>query len=284
MAEGARLSYVYGVTRGGDAGEAAGLPGVAGTGVRHVAADGLAAMVSTVPEGEFDEAALYRRLDDLDALEGLARAHHEVIDAVAVRAAVLPLRLATIYRDDDGVRGMLREERGHLEEALGRVAGCAEWGVKVYADPDAGPSPGVRVAGPDSEAEATGGSSGRDYLRRRKQERRSKEEVWRNAAELAARADEELSALAVEVHVHRPQDRRLSGTSGENVLNTAYLVPADRTTAFTAIARGLAEGLPGARLELTGPWAPYSFTAAEPADDAGTAVGIGSGTAPEVER
>ncbi|MQA98409.1 MAG: gas vesicle protein GvpFL [Streptosporangiales bacterium] len=265
MTEHPRVSYAYAVTRGLDPADVPAVGGVAGTGVHRVAEDDLAVVVSTVPEGDFDEAALRSRLNSMDSLERLARAHHEVIDAVAVRSVVLPLRLATVYRNDDRVRSLLREERERFGAALDRVDGHAEWGVKVYADPDATPSPGVRVSGgPTGSAGAGGGAagsgSGRDYLRRRREERHSRDEIWRNAAELAARADAELAALADEVRVHRPQNRQLSGAPGENVLNAAYLVPVERTTDFTAVARGLAGSLPGTRLELTGPWAPYSFT------------------------
>jgi hypothetical protein len=51
----------------------------------------------------------------------------------------------------------------------------------------------------------------------------------------------------------------LSGAPGENVRNAAYLVDAGRTEEFAALAWRLDAEAPGTRIELTGPWAPYSF-------------------------
>ncbi|GGR26103.1 hypothetical protein GCM10010282_18070 [Streptomyces roseolus] len=59
------------------------------------------------------------------------------------------------------------------------------------------------------------------------------------------------------------------GGTGENVLNDAYLVPDDMTDAFLAALEEAGQDLPGIRVDVTGPWAPYSF-AAPPPDDRGT--------------
>ncbi len=50
------------------------------------------------------------------------------------------------------------------------------------------------------------------------------------------------------------------------VLNAAYLLDDDRADSFAAAVRALSDRYPGLRLELTGPWPPYSFAAAESAD------------------
>ncbi|WP_187357029.1 GvpL/GvpF family gas vesicle protein, partial [Actinomadura sp. CNU-125] len=46
---------------------------------------------------------------------------------------------------------------------------------------------------------------------------------------------------------------------GRNITNDAYLVPMDATDEFAAAVRESARDLPGVRVEVTGPWAPYSF-------------------------
>lgn len=139
-------AYVYGVGR--DDGSLAGVVGTAsgvdGHGVRLVAAGGLVALVSAVPEAAFDEAALQRRLEDLDLLEELARAHHAVVDAAFARAVVLPFRLATVYRDEDRVAEVLGGHRERFTELLGWLDGHVELGVKVHADPESAAS----LAGP----------------------------------------------------------------------------------------------------------------------------------------
>ena len=78
---------------------------------------------------------LREHLEDLGWVERTARAHERVLEQVLRSAALVPLRLCTLYRDVDGVRHLLRESSTSLTEALAKVAGRTEWGVKVLADP-----------------------------------------------------------------------------------------------------------------------------------------------------
>jgi hypothetical protein len=179
-----------------------------------------------------------------------------VVDAVASHATVLPLRLATVYRDRERVREVLRERDAEFRAALERLDGRAEWGVKVYAEPEAD----APATAADEEPAAAGG---RAYLQRRLRERHRREDGLRRAGELARRIDEALRTLADDARHHRAQDPKLSGARGQMVLNAAYLVPRAREHAFTARVRELAARETAARVELTGPWAPYSFTPQE---------------------
>lgn len=249
------LTYVYAITRSPGPEDVARVAGVDGTMVRLVDAGPLTAVVSSVPEDAFDEAALRTRLEEMDTLEALARAHHAVIDAAAVQDAVLPLRLATVYRGDERVRDMLTRGAARFAEALDRLDGRCEWGVKVYAE--AGPGESGTSAAPRTAP--AGANPGKDYLRRRKEQRQSAEETRRATAEFAGRVDAELSTLADDVRHYRPQNPKLSGARGENVLNAAYLLDAGRTDELAEAVRALNDEVPGTRVELTGPWAPYSF-------------------------
>ncbi|MFC9735573.1 GvpL/GvpF family gas vesicle protein [Streptomyces roseolus] len=267
-------AYVYGVGR--DDGSLGPLTasgsGVDGCEVRVVAAGGLAALVSDVPARAFDEEALRRRLEDLGALEGLARAHHGVVDAAFARAPVLPLRLATVYTDEGRVTDMLLAHQGGFTELLTWLDGHVELGVKVFVDPraassaDAAPAPGEE-AGPTSP--------GRAYLQRRRRQRHGTEELYRAAERVTgqvARAAREASRAAV---VHRAQQGDLTGGPGVNVANHAYLVPAVAEARFRAEVEAAASGVAGVRVEVTGPWAPYSFASPVAGEDAGHPVRAG---------
>lgn len=257
------LLYAYAVARPGRH-EPSGLgTGVAGARVRTLTDGDLAAVVSAVPAAGFAEAALRERLEDLEWVEATARAHHEVVARAAAAGCVLPLRLATVYRDEDGVRRMLRDGRDALGAALDRLDGRVEWGVKVYAVPSGAP-PGAATG--SGGAAGAGAASGRDYLRQRLSARRTQALAHERAAGFAERLDTRLSRYAEDRRLHRPQDARLSGAAGVNVLNASYLLPAERAAVFAEYARsGPGEGDPGIRVELTGPWAPYSFAALPPA-------------------
>ncbi|MDA0567181.1 GvpL/GvpF family gas vesicle protein [Streptomonospora sp. S1-112] len=264
-------SYVYAVARPFAAEAVAGLAGVGGYPVHLVAHEGLAAVVSAVPLHEFDEEALRANLEDLGWLEEVARAHHTVVDAAARHTDVVPLRLATVYHGDERVRSVLAEGRASFERALGRVAGCVEFGVKVYADPATRTPAGAEK----SSGARPGESPGMAYLRKRREQRDRRDDTWRTAAELCDRLDASLAEWARARERHRPQDASLSGESGENVLNAAYLVADGDTGAFLDAAQRVRDSAPeGTRIEVSGPWAPYSFAGVEALE----------GTAPEASE
>lgn len=227
--------------------------GVAGAPVRTVSGSGLTALVSTVGLDEFGEEALRQNLERLPWLEAVARAHHAVATAAALAAPTAPTRIATVYRTDERVRELLRDQRSELTAVLRRVTGRGEWGVKVIASGE--------EAGKEPEpAEAAGERPGTAYLSRRRARRRSREETSRRLAEQARQIESELTPYAVASRRHRLQDPGISGRQGRMTLNIAYLLDHDRSAGLLAAARELEDGLPGTRIEVTGPWPAYSFT------------------------
>src|SRR5258708_27433885 len=107
--------------------------GVAGGMVGTVVAGDLAAVSSPVDLADYGEDALRRNLEQLPWLEAAARAHHGVIAEAAKAGAVVPLRLATVYRTEAGLIGMLVRHRADFQLAFDKIGGRSEWGVKAYA-------------------------------------------------------------------------------------------------------------------------------------------------------
>ncbi|WP_432036260.1 GvpL/GvpF family gas vesicle protein [Streptomyces cucumeris] len=264
------LQYAYAVVRDTGALDAAleGVHGVAGEPVRAVVHLGLAVVAGPVPAGEFDEGPLKERLEKLEWLERIARAHARVVDAAGADSGVVPVRLATVCRGEEGLRRMVETGRERFTEALDRLDGRVEWGVKVYA---AAPPPAEPAAAP------TAAVSGRDYLRRRRAERQASAERWGRSEDGARQVHDALCALAEQARLHPPQDGRISGASDRNVLNAAYLLPREESPAFAERVEELARSSAGVRLELTGPWVPYSFVAPFSEDTAGAPGGGGGG-------
>ncbi|MFC8539032.1 GvpL/GvpF family gas vesicle protein [Streptomyces sp. NPDC057249] len=261
--DGARLTYVYAVGREGPAlhGLTSRLPGVDGHPLYPVAADGLCALVSRVPADTYGAQGLSAQLEDLARLEALARAHHAVVDGAFAETSVLPMRLATVYLDDARVAGMLVRRRAEFEDLLGRLEGHVELGMKVYADPRAAGAPAPAAV------TSTGAGAGRAYLQQRRATRRRDQDAYRAASDLVVRAGELTRGVAASRVVHRPQQGQLASHSGVNVANEAYLVPRARTEELRRALTGLADGVPGVSVEVTGPWAPYSFATAPHAED-----------------
>ncbi|MEU4716377.1 GvpL/GvpF family gas vesicle protein [Micromonospora purpureochromogenes] len=252
-------AWLHGVVRDPDPAALAAVPGMDGGPVRAVRAAGLAAVVSAAPLTEYGEEALRRNLEDLAWLERAARAHHAVVDALSRAGAVVPARLATVHHDDTRVAAMLAERQAELAATLRRLTGRGEWGVKGYVVPGALPR---------TEASDGGGGAGAAYLRRRRAELTARDEGQRIAGEAVAAVHAALAGYAVAARRHAPQDRRLSGAPTAMVLNGAYLVETAGVEGFAALVRELADRHPEIRLELTGPWPPYSFVADGPEEPA----------------
>ncbi|MCM2390652.1 GvpL/GvpF family gas vesicle protein [Streptomyces albipurpureus] len=259
------LRYVYAVTRPFGAALPKDLVGVAGSSPYQLRHHELAAVVSDVPATDFDAGPLKERLEDIDWLSDTARAHEAVVATLVSVGSPLPLRLATICRGDSGVRRLLEAGNDRFVRTLERLDGRVEWGVKVYARVPASqvssPAP-TRLRASTDQAPGTG----RDFLRRRLGERRQEEHSWQSAAVVARALHAELTSRAQATRLHRPQQAKLSGASGQNILNAAYLVPRDDSADFIGAVNRLLPDEPGMSGEVTGPWAPYSFTE-DPSDD-----------------
>lgn len=254
------LTYVYAVTPPAPAARllVPSLTGVGGRPVTLLHAPGddpgpVAFVISDVPRSDWDEDALKARFEDLGWLEDAARSHHRVIEALAAHTTVLPLRLATLYEDHAAALGTLRAQGQAFATRLARLSGHTEYGVKVYVLP----APPARAAAP-----ATAASPGRAYLQARRAQRQDHEDHFRQAGLAADRVAAVAGRFAADRVAHPAQSGPLAAASPEeNVLNDAYLVPDDRAEAFLTAVADAAHGLAGVRVEVTGPWAPYSFAA-----------------------
>jgi hypothetical protein len=247
----------YAVTGPLEPAAVAGLRGVAGAEVDTVSSGGLTAVVSPVDLEEFGTDALRRNLENLDWLATTARAHDAVVGAVTRVTTAIPLRLATVYFGADRIRALLAVRAVHFHTVLELLSGRTEWGVKAYADPE-------QLVGRREPAGAPAAAgSGTAYLLRRREQLSERERAHQQAVDRTERLHTALAGLADAACRHRPQDRKLSGQAGWMVLNGAYLVDDLRTEEFAAAVERLGTELPGFRLELTGPWPPYSFAGLE---------------------
>ena len=251
--------WAYGITTGDRGTEPGGAPGlswltgVGGATVRAVTCSGLTVLVSDVDLAEFSEAALREHLEDLEWLDEVARVHHYVVEAAARLFPLLPVRLATVYSGEAALCAVLADRHGELLDALRRVGGRVEWGVKAYAaeQAEAAASP---AAGPAVES-----GPGLAYLRRRRDQLAAGREAQASAVSGARAVHAGLAGKAAAAVVRPPQSAQLSKVRLPMLLNAAYLLDASDGTSFTAAVAAEATAHPELRVELTGPWPPYSF-------------------------
>jgi hypothetical protein len=250
--------WAYCITRASDPPR---MDGVHGSSVARVEADGLAVLVSRVPLAEFGEDALRRNLNDLDWLERVAREHETVLEKALAGGTIVPLRICTIFTDEEGAARMLTERRPALDTALGVLEGREEWGVKLTVDRAALEAAARERAPDDLDEQLEGQSAGGAYMLRRRQERQLREAADRLAGGLAEDVHARLQDWATDAVVNQPQNPELSGHEGDMLLNAAYLVESAKVERLHELVAELRERHRelGARIELTGPWPPYNF-------------------------
>jgi len=255
--------WVYAVADDAASAFTAGSIGVGGGAVRPLSAAGLTAIVGGVARSEFGEAALRQNLEDLEWLERTARAHHEVIETVARERPVVPMRLATVYSSDEAAAGMLRERAADLRQALIRLGGRSEWGVKAYvAISD------DRADGQQPETAVPSAGPGAAYLRRRRAQLAAHRDARQEAMASAQAVHAELDRLSASARLYPPQSPTIADRSGSMALNAAYLVADDRAEEFEAAVTELAARHGALQLTLTGPWPAYSFAGQDGTEDA----------------
>src|SRR6476661_7630682 len=94
----------------------------------------LAALVSQVPQETYSEDSLAEHLTDATWTAIRAMRHETVVEYVARRASVIPLRFGTIYLERSGIEQMLSEKGREFEEIIDHLRGREEWGVNIYCD------------------------------------------------------------------------------------------------------------------------------------------------------
>ena len=122
---------------------------------------------------------------------------------------------------------------------------------------DGAATDGAGTDGP-SASPAKGGA-GVAYLRRRRDALSASRDFAGRAAESAQAVHAELERYAAGSRLHPPQSPQLSGRWEQMLLNAAYLLDDDRAADFAVAVEALNDQDPRLRLELTGPWPPYSF-------------------------
>ena len=257
------LTYVYGIVPA--ARDAAGAPpGIDESPVRVVTEGAIAALVSTLAGGaSYAPERVEAMAADVSWLGPRAAAHDAVAVWASDRGAVVPLPLFTLFRDEAGVRAMLRERAGVLSDAVARLSRGREYVVRLFRLDDALErtiaSLSDRVAA--LERQAADASPGQRYLLQRKLEAERKSEVRRVGAEAAREAYDALSARSLE-SVADELPRLGDAVRGAAVLNAAFLVAHERYGEFQSALTDLTtrRAAEGFRVEFTGPWPPYHFT------------------------
>lgn len=262
------VTYVFAVCRADRPDDLASTcSGHAGGGpLRLLTVGRLCAVVQDVPATEFSEAALRDRLADAAELERCARIHHDVVTAAATGGPTVPLPLATLYLDDERAGTALRENQDRFRVVLDQIAGRAEWAVKVYVThPDTlarSAAPTTPQMPPPDTRPGPPQASGRAYLKSLRSRQELRESHREAALAAAEQVDSAVRELAVGTVRRRPHGPEVTGKDRTQVMNVACLIAEDRSEELAATIGRLRASpeFNGIEIDVSGPWAPYSFT------------------------
>jgi hypothetical protein len=255
------LLYLYGIVADDAPDPPAELRGVEAQPVSLLRAGGVAGIVSRVPAAAYREEVLNARLADLAWVGERGLAHERVLSWFADRGAVIPLQPFSLHHDEPRVAQRLRVLAAAAAEALQRLRGRREWGVKLWqteavADHVAALSPALA----ELDREIAVATPGRRYLLQKRRDSTRSEEVRRIVPALVQQLFQSLGETA-EAAARLPiaEPRAAGGT--RLVLHAAFLVEEAETRRFRdRVAQLAGEYEPqGFRGELTGPWPPYHF-------------------------
>jgi hypothetical protein len=231
-----------------------GLPGAASPRALD-AGEGVWAIVATVPLARYGAAPVERGLRDLDWVAACAVAHETVVASLLSAPAVVPVKLFILFDDDARALAHVARQRRRIERALERVAGCAEWGVRVHLDE----SRALRVAA--ARAGDGAPTTGTGFLQRKRTLHAAARQLGARARERVDEVFEQLAARASDAQRRPPEP---SGPAARLVLDAAYLVPRGGAAGFKQAVRTATRALApsGYDVTLTGPWPAYTFVGA----------------------
>jgi hypothetical protein len=240
------VTYVYCLFRGARPPRLAGAPpGLPGAGpLRTLKLDrSHHLVVASAPLDLYGPPALRDGLGDLDWISACALAHEAVVGHFARAGAVAPMKLFTLFPDDQRAVARLARTRPRMARLLARVDGAEEWGVRIGFDEAravaaaGGPPPPARAVPP---ARRVVGSA----------HERARAEVDRAFAELAR--------VAADARRHSPAQNDLTRRV---VLDAVFLVRKPARARFRTAVGKIAARLSHAvyPVTLNGPSPPYSF-------------------------
>lgn len=181
------------------------------------------------------------------------RAHDRVVRAALRTATPLPLRFGATFPDAGAALAALSAREAELLATLRRVEGRVEVGVAVLWDA-AAERERLLAERPELRPEPGKPSGGREYLERRRREQALEGALRERAAGLLQSVAEHLAGVDPSAAEAR------SVLAGPELAGAvAHLVRREHLFSYRETALRAGEGLPGARLRLSGPWAPYSF-------------------------
>lgn len=213
-------------------------------------------IVASAPEERYGEVGVAAALKDLDFISDCALRHENVVEELLEHGTLVPMKLFTLFTDDERALAAMRQQSDALAAALDRVAGCREFGLRVILRA----RPGHPALLEDEEPEVAGKGKGAAFLLAKKRRRDVAVRVREIAEERARTAFHRFASLS------REAVQRDDLEEGKVLFDAVLLVEDAREQELHVLVEREAAQLKdaGALLEMTGPWPAYHFISDRP--------------------
>ena len=182
--------------------------------------------------------------------------HHEAIDRMFQKSAVIPMKFGIMYKTEKSLAGMLAKHYPKFKDLIFQLRDKKEWGVKAYFDRKKfieslkKKNKEIQILEKRRSAAPEGM---RWYIERKIDEiiaQESEEEIKK-----------ELRHLIGKLEKYSEKARLNKALAKDMILNAACLVKNNSLPSFSAFFHKLAKDTAsnGIKLEITGPWPPYNF-------------------------
>lgn len=224
----------------------------------------IAAVLCEVPLETFSGPDAEEQLQDLAWIGPRACRHEEVIMAVRNHVPVLPVRFGTVFSTLDLLAAALGRHRERIAAFLKQVTGSDEWTVKGLLDRRKALEGMVNEKLNEQADVLADLSPGKRYFLEQRLKSAAEKELRVRLRDLTKDVVQSLSPLALDYSQRRLLSRDVTGGEEEMFFNGAFLVPGTSLEELQALISELNGRFEpqGMRLELSGPWPPYSFAPA----------------------
>jgi len=197
--------------------------------------------VSAVDQIAFSQ-DLESNMENLEWLAVHGVRHQQVVAEIAEKDTIVPARFGTLFSSEAALLKDVDARKAPLKKVFSRITDSDEWGVKVLAEVQ----PAVAV-------KMTEASSGRDYLQQKAAGMKKRPE--HHSAEL-----EQLAAALEKVATESAPSGKVSGAQPGLLWQATFLVARSQRKKWESVLQDFVERWQGQRrIEVTGPWPPYSF-------------------------
>jgi hypothetical protein len=230
-------------------------PGIDGDGshsVQAVPCGDFICWVSAVDRAGFSQ-EIDRNRENLEwlALHGVR--HQQVVAEIAAKEAMIPARFGTVFSGRQALLKNVQGRKSALKKVFARITGADEWGVKVFAEPRPVPEPQAEPKSGVQSGVQSNVRSGKEYLQHKAA--RMKRPPDRDDSGLR-----EFAAALEKIAIDSAPTGKISGVQPDLLWQATFLVPRGRRKQWDRSLKEFLKQWSGSRrIEVNGPWPPYSF-------------------------